>query len=207
MVFPRERRSLSESRLPSRPPEAAVSPLEVRALAVSYRGARGEWTPAVEEVGFAIGAGEALGLLGESGCGKTTTALAIPGLLPANGRVVRGSVRLAGQELVGLDERQLQRVRGVGIGLVAQEPALALNPVIRVGEQVAEVLRVHWRLPWRLCRMAAAQALAEMGFADPGRIFASYPHQLSGGERQRVTIARALVCRPPVVIADEPTAS
>ncbi|HEY0409864.1 MAG TPA: ATP-binding cassette domain-containing protein, partial [Candidatus Dormibacteraeota bacterium] len=147
-----------------------MSPLEVRDLAVSYRGARGGWTPAVEEIGFAIGAGEALGLLGESGCGKTTTALAIPGLLPANGRVVRGSVRLAARELVGLAERQLQGVRGAGIGLVAQEPALALNPVMRVGEQVAEVLRVHRkrpRLSWRLCREAAARALAEMRFADP----------------------------------------
>ncbi len=188
-------------------PAEAVNPLEVRDLAVHYRGIRGEWAPAVEEIGFAIGPGEALGLLGESGCGKTTTALAIPGLLPANGRVVRGSVRLAGRELVALSERQLERVRGAGIGLVAQEPALALNPVIRVGEQVAEVVRVHRRLPWRRCREEAARAIDEMGFADPGRIFASYPHQLSGGERQRVTIARALVCRPPVVIADEPTAS
>jgi peptide/nickel transport system ATP-binding protein len=187
--------------------EAAVNPLEVLDLAVQYRGVHGEWAPAVEEIELSIGPGEAVGLLGESGCGKTTTALAIPGLLPANGRVVRGSVRLAGRELVGLDERQLQRIRGAGIGLVAQEPALALNPVIRVGEQVAEVLRVHWRLPWRLCRKAALEGLAEMGFADPGRIFASYPHQLSGGERQRVTIARALICRPSVVIADEPTAS
>jgi peptide/nickel transport system ATP-binding protein len=184
-----------------------VNPLEVRDLSVCYRGVHGEWAPVVEEIGFAIGPGEALGLLGESGCGKTTTALAIPGLLPANGRVVRGSVRLDGRELVGLSERQLEGVRGAGIGLVAQEPALALNPVIRVGEQVAEVVRVHRRLPWRRCREEAARALAEMGFADPGRIFASYPHQLSGGERQRVTIARALVCQPPVVIADEPTAS
>jgi peptide/nickel transport system ATP-binding protein len=173
----------------------AVNPLEVQDLSVQYRGPRGEWTPAVEEIGFAIGPGEVLGLLGESGCGKTTTALAIPGLLPANGRVIRGSVRLAGRELVGLDERRLQGVRGAGVGLVAQEPALALNPVIRVGEQVAEVLRVHWRLPWRLCRQEAVRVLADMGFADSGRIFASYPHQLSGGERQRVTIARDLTER------------
>jgi peptide/nickel transport system ATP-binding protein len=188
-----------------------VNPLEVRDLSVQYcgvhRGVQGDWVPAVEEIGFSVAPGEALGLLGESGSGKTTIALAIPGLLPANGRAVRGSVRLAGRELTGLSERELAGVRGAGIGLVAQEPALALNPVIRVGEQVAELVRVHRRLPWRRCREEAAQALAEMGFAEPGRIFTSYPHQLSGGERQRVTIARALVCEPPVVIADEPTAS
>lgn len=188
-------------------PSEAVNPLEVRDLSVQYRGLQGDWVPAVEEIGFSVAPGEALGLLGESGSGKTTVALAIPGLLPANGRTTSGSVRLAGRELAGLSERRLAGVRGAGIGLVAQEPALALNPVIRVGEQVAELVRVHRRLPWRRCRAAAAQALAEMGFAEPGRIFTSYPHQLSGGERQRVTIARALVCEPPVVIADEPTAS
>jgi peptide/nickel transport system ATP-binding protein len=185
----------------------AASPLEVRGLAVSYRGPRGAWTPAVEGVGFAIRAGEALGVLGESGCGKTTTALAIPGLLAANGRIERGSVRLGGRELVGLDERRLERVRGAGIGLMAQEPSLALNPVMRVGEGVAEVLRVHRGLSWKLCREAAARGLAALGFPDPDRIAASYPHQLSGGERQRVTLARALICEPPVLIADEPTAS
>jgi peptide/nickel transport system ATP-binding protein len=206
---------LTRERVPElpekRPPAEAVNPLEVRDLAVRYqgvhRGVPGDWAPAVEEIGLSVAPGEALGLLGESGSGKTTIALAIPGLLPANGRVVRGSVRLAGRELVGLSERELAGVRGAGIGLVAQEPALALNPVIRVGEQVAELVRVHRRMPWRRCREEAAQALAEMGFAEPGRIFTSYPHQLSGGERQRVTIARALVCQPPVVIADEPTAS
>jgi peptide/nickel transport system ATP-binding protein len=190
------------------PPVAAASPLlEVRDLAVSYRGADGRWTPAVEGVSFEIGPGEALGVLGESGCGKTSTALAIPGLLPANGRVVRGVVRLAGRDLLPLSERRLEGLRGAGLGLVAQEPSLALNPVIRVGEQVAEVLRVHRGLSWRLCREAAARGLAAMGFPDPGRIAASYSYQLSGGERQRVTLARALICEPPLLIADEPTAS
>jgi ABC-type glutathione transport system ATPase component len=179
----------------------------VRDLAVSYRDPRGGWTPAVEGLGFAIGPGEALGVLGESGCGKTTTALAIPGLLAANGRVTGGSVQLAGRELTGLSERRLEGVRGAGLGLVTQEPSLALNPVIRVGEAVAEVLRVHRGLSWKLCREVAARGLAAMGFPDPGRIAASYPHQLSGGERQRVTLARALICEPPVLIADEPTAS
>jgi peptide/nickel transport system ATP-binding protein len=198
---------LPESRQTPGRPAAAASPLEVRDLAVSYRGADGGWTPAVEGIGFTIGPGEALGVLGESGCGKTTTALAIPGLLPANGRIERGSVRLAGRELVGLSERELARVRGAGVGLVAQEPSLALNPVLRVGEQVAEVLRVHRGLAWRRCREEAARGLAALGFADPERIAASYPHQLSGGERQRVTLARALIASPPVLIADEPTAS
>jgi peptide/nickel transport system ATP-binding protein len=189
---------------------SGASPLEVRDLTVSYRGgggSRGPWTPAVAGVGFAIGPGEALGVLGESGCGKTTTALAILGLLPPNGRVERGSIRLGGRELLALSERRLADVRGAGLGLVAQEPSLALNPVIRVGEQVAEVLRVHRGLPWKVCRAAAAAGLGALGFADPERVAASYPHQLSGGELQRVTLARALICEPPVLIADEPTAS
>jgi peptide/nickel transport system ATP-binding protein len=180
--------------------------LEVADLAVAYEtgGAR-VW--ATRDVTLDVEGGEAVGLLGESGCGKSTLLLAILGLLPSAARVVHGSIRLRGRELVGLPPSELRRVRGAEIAIVFQDPALALNPVRRVGAQVAEVVRAHRAQSRRRCRADALAALGEVGFAEPERIYDAYPHELSGGQRQRVVIAQSLACRPALLLADEPTAS
>ena len=180
--------------------------LEVTDLAVAYDtgGAR---SPAVRDLTFAIEEGEAVGLLGESGCGKSTLLLAILGLLPARARVMGGSIRLRGRELLGLRPSDLRHVRGGEIAIVFQDPALALNPVRRVGAQVAEVVRAHRAQSAARCRADAVAALGEVGLREPDRLYDAYPHELSGGQRQRVVLAQALCCRPALLLADEPTAS
>jgi len=180
--------------------------LSISNLSVWFSGASG-LTPTLSSLRLALAPGQVIGLLGESGCGKTTTALAILGLLPAAARVASGSIRFAGRELLGSSEAEMRALRGAQISLIPQEPGIALNPVLRVGEQIGEVLRAH--LPWgrKQCRMAAEEMLAQVGFSDVPRIYQAFPHQLSGGQQQRVTIAQALVCRPQLVIADEPTSS
>jgi oligopeptide/dipeptide ABC transporter ATP-binding protein len=180
--------------------------LEVADLAVAYdtAGAR-VW--AARDVSLTVESGETVGLLGESGCGKSTLLLAVLGLLPPAARVVRGSIRLRGRELVGLPPSELRRVRGAEIAIVFQDPALALNPVRRVGAQVAEVIRAHRAQSGRRCRADAVAALGEVGLAEPERIYDAYPHELSGGQRQRVVLAQSLACRPALLLADEPTAS
>ena len=162
---------------------------------------------AIDRLELTIEPGEVLGVLGESGCGKSSLALAILGLLPPDGRVAAGSVKLHGRELVGLPEAELRRVRGARIGLVFQEPSLALHPLRRVGAQVVEVLRAHRAWSRRRCREQARHLLAEDGFDTGDQIDRAYPHQLSGGQRQRIVIAQALACRPELLIADEPTVS
>jgi oligopeptide/dipeptide ABC transporter ATP-binding protein len=161
--------------------------------------------PAVDDVSFAIGAGETLGLVGESGSGKSVTALSIMGLVQPPGRIGGGRVRFKGRDLLALGEREMQSVRGAEISLIFQEPMTALNPVFRIGDQIAEALLVHGRATRREARVKAVELLRSVRIPNPESRISDYPHQLSGGLRQRVMIAIALACQPSLVIADEPT--
>jgi peptide/nickel transport system ATP-binding protein len=179
--------------------------LQVHNLTVGYGRDRTRWFAAVRNLSFGIAPGEAVGLLGESGCGKTTLGLSLLRLLPPSGRVACGSIIFRGRNLLELRERELERVRGAGISMVYQEPGMALNPVLRVGAQIADVLRAHEPLSRRRGRAEAKALLAQVGFTEESRIVDAYPHQLSGGQRQRVVIAQAIAGRPSLLIADEPT--
>jgi oligopeptide/dipeptide ABC transporter ATP-binding protein len=161
--------------------------------------------PIVDQVGFSIEAGRTVALVGESGCGKSITALSILRLLPPGVQVKAGEIHYRGRELTGLSEKQMRRVRGNHIAMIFQEPMTSLNPVLRVGDQVAEPLRVHRGLSLRAARRRAVQLLEQAGVPSPAARARCYPHQLSGGLRQRVMIAAALACEPDLLIADEPT--
>jgi peptide/nickel transport system ATP-binding protein len=160
----------------------------------------------VRGLSLAVARGETLGIVGESGSGKSMTALAVMGLLPAAARA-SGSITLAGEELIGAPERRLCALRGDRMAMVFQEPMTALNPVHKVGDQVAESVMLHRGLGRRAARARAAELLARVGIDRPQARLDSYPHELSGGQRQRVVIALALACEPDLVIADEPTSA
>jgi peptide/nickel transport system ATP-binding protein len=179
--------------------------LRVRDLSVNFRSDTKSVSSVLRQINFAIARGEIVGLLGESGSGKTTTSSAIMRMLPSAARVVSGSMQLNGEDLQTLNARQLQKIRGSEISIIHQNSDV-LNPVMRVGDQVMEVLRAHknWSAAQRRDEVYAM--FSAMGFDDNDRIFRAYPHQLSGGQRRRVAIAQALVCKPRLVIADEPTA-
>jgi ABC-type dipeptide/oligopeptide/nickel transport system ATPase component len=177
--------------------------LDVQNLTVTFAGARSNVT-AVDDVSFQIGAGETLGVVGESGSGKSVTAFAILRLLQPPGRVTGGRILFEGRDLLTLTEREMREVRGARISLIFQEPMTALNPVMRVGDQIAEALTVHGTSASD-ARDRAVELLESVRIPDAARRARDYPHQLSGGMRQRVMIAIALACRPPLIIADEPT--
>ena len=177
--------------------------LDVRDLQVSLPTPKGP-VPALRGLSFTLDRSATLGLIGESGCGKSLTALALMGLLP-DGAEVTGSIRFDGQELIGLDEPALCRLRGARIGMVFQEPMTALNPLHSVGRQIAEPLRLHRGLSAATARAEALALLERVQLPQAARRLDAYPHQLSGGQRQRVVIAMALACGPDLLIADEPT--
>ncbi len=177
--------------------------LEVSGLSVELATHSGPAT-AVREVGFTLQRGDTLGLIGESGSGKSLTALALMGLLPEGARV-HGSVRFDGQELLGLPDAALCRLRGHRMAMVFQEPMTALNPLHPIGRQVAEPLRLHRGLSARAARQEAVRLLDRVGIAQAALRLDAYPHQFSGGQRQRIMIAMALACGPDLLIADEPT--
>ena len=178
-----------------------MSLLEVTDLSVTFGRRR---RVALDRVSFRLDAGQRLGIIGESGSGKTVTALAVLGLLPETAHVA-GSVRLAGRELVGLDDAVHARLRGDLVSMVFQEPMTALDPTMRVGRQVAEVLRLHAPDRAGAARTHVIEMLGRVGLADAERVADSFPHQLSGGQRQRCLMAMALINSPDLVICDEPT--
>jgi len=181
-----------------------VSLLEVDQLSVSFDTEDGP-VLAVKDVSFELERGEILAVVGESGCGKSVTAMSIPRLLPTEGTHLSGTVCLEGRNLTQLDERSMLSVRGKEVSMVFQEPMTSLNPAYTVGRQITEVLRRHEGLGRRAARERAVELLTLVGIPDPARRVHEYPHQLSGGMRQRVMIAIAVACSPKVLIADEPT--
>ncbi len=181
-----------------------MSALAVDALRTEFR-LGDTWRPAVDGVSFGLAPGETLALVGESGCGKSVTALSIMGLLPPAATRVTGSAWAAGVDLVACSRRQLERLRGDTVAMVFQDPMTGLNPVMTVGVQVAESLRVHRGLSRKEARRAALAVLEEVKIPSPATRYDDYPHQFSGGMRQRVMIALAVVCDPAVLLADEPT--
>jgi ABC-type glutathione transport system ATPase component len=180
--------------------------LQVRNLSVHYRRQDSRHLTVLDDLSFHVNPGETVGVLGPSGCGKTTLALALLRLLPRTARVTRGSIRFREHDMLLADERMLERIRGAEASIIFQEPATGLNPVMRVGDQIAEVARAHIKGSRSTWRNSAERALAEVQLGGP-RIYEAYPHQLSAGQRQRIVIAQALVCRPGFLIADEPTSA
>jgi peptide/nickel transport system ATP-binding protein/oligopeptide transport system ATP-binding protein len=178
--------------------------LEVRNLQTHFP-TRAGLVRAVDGVSFYVDKGELLGLVGESGCGKSITALSVMRLISQPGRIVGGEIIFDGEDLLAATDARMREIRGDDIAMIFQDPMTSLNPVYTVGEQIAEALRLHRKLSRVDARRAAIEAMKEVSIPDPARRASDYPHQLSGGMRQRVMIAMALACDPKLLIADEPT--
>jgi len=179
--------------------------LEVDELVTEFGGEHGT-VRAVDRVSFEIAPGRTLGIVGESGCGKSVTALSIMRLVPTPpGRIAGGAVRYRGRDLLGLTDREMRGIRGNDISMIFQEPMTSLNPVFTAGDQVAEAVRLHQKKSRSQALEVAVEMFRLVGIPSPDERLKSYPHQLSGGMRQRVMIAMALACRPDLLIADEPT--
>ncbi|NDV01255.1 ABC transporter ATP-binding protein [Pseudoroseicyclus tamaricis] len=166
---------------------------------------QGTKAPIVEQMSLEVRRGETVGLVGESGCGKSLTALSVMGLLAGNLKVVGGTIRLGGEEIQGLSQRKLRRLRGEKMGMIFQEPLTALNPVMTIGAQIAEMVRAHRDVSRKAAHERALELLRLVKIPDPEERLGEYPHQMSGGMRQRVVIAMAIACNPALLIADEPT--
>src|ERR671910_294424 len=178
--------------------------LEVRNLQTHFP-TRAGLVRAVDGVSFHLDGGELLGLVGESGCGKSITALSVMRLVAPPGKIVAGEITFDGKNLLTLSDSEMRQIRGDDIAMIFQDPMTSLNPVYTVGEQIAEALRLHRKLDKKDAWDEAIEAMKEVSIPDPSRRLDDYPHQLSGGMRQRIMIAMALACNPKLLIADEPT--
>jgi oligopeptide/dipeptide ABC transporter ATP-binding protein len=185
--------------------ESSVRPLlQVSHLRTSFFTDKGE-IKAVDDVSFTIHGGQTLALVGESGCGKSVTALSIMRLLSSPGRVVGGTITFKGRDLLTMPETAMRKVRGKFIAMIFQEPMTSLNPVMRIGDQIGEVLQIHTELSKQAIRQEVIHLLEKVRIASPQQRIDQYPHEMSGGMKQRVMIAMALACKPDLLIADEPT--
>lgn len=178
--------------------------LEVKGLNLAFRLEEGE-AQAIHGVSFSLAKGKALGLVGESGCGKTITAMSIMRLLPPNARILGGEILYNGQNVLGFSDKQMQKLRGAKVALIPQDPLTSLNPLYTVGEQIAETIKQHQNVSSSVAKQKAIEAMKSVQIPEAHERYNDYPHQFSGGMRQRIIIAMALSCNPELIIADEPT--